>query len=77
MKSTVKSSDIVNRIGQLMHEGMFNNKELVQLIELSGMYLNIKSISDYAKENNMSYNGVKHHRQIVTLFNNKYVIDNN
>ena len=54
MKSTVKSSDIVNRIGQLMHEGMFNNKELVQLIELSGMYLNIKSISDYAKENNFN-----------------------
>ena len=66
----------MHRIGELIHEGTFNNDETVQLIELLGMYLNIKSISDYAKENKMSYNGVKNHRNIITLFNNKYVIDN-
>jgi len=73
MKNSIK---IVDRIDQLAHEGKFNTEEMVQIIERIGSYLNLKTISNYAKDNNMSYNGVKHHRQIVDLFNNKYVIDN-
>jgi hypothetical protein len=53
-----------------------NNDSLVQIIELSGMLLNLKSISNYAKDNNLSYNGVKNHRNIVELFGNKFVLDN-
>jgi hypothetical protein len=53
-----------------------NNDSLVQIIELSGMLLNLKSISNYAKDNDLSYNGVKHHRNIVELFGNKFVLDN-
>ena len=44
-----------------------DNTSLVQLIELLGRYLNLKTISDYAKENGMSYNGVKKCRNIVEL----------
>ena len=36
-----------------------DNDSLVQIIELSGSLLNLKTISDYAKDNNLSYNGVK------------------
>lgn len=71
-----KSEKIVHRIGELMFECKFSNNQIVQIIELGGAYLNLQSISDYAKNNNMSYNGVKHHRTITTIFNNKYVIDN-
>ncbi len=37
--------------------GSLNNDSLIQIIELCGMLCNLQSISDYAKENNMSYNG--------------------
>jgi hypothetical protein len=52
------------------------NDELVQLIEHIGSYFNIATIPDYANANKMSYNGVKKFRTIKTIFNTKYVIDN-
>lgn len=54
----------------------YTNDDLVQFIEHAGSFLNLKTIPDYAKENNMSYNGVKKFRTIVTIFNTKFVIDN-
>lgn len=53
-----------------------SNDELVKIIELAGSFLNLKTISDYAKENNLTYNGVKKTRKIVEIFNVKFVIDN-
>ena len=53
-----------------------NNESLVQIIELCGGYLNLQTISDYAKANNLSYNGVKKCRKYVKLFKVKFVIDN-
>ena len=76
MKTIEKTDKIKEFIYNKFVNNDLNNDSLVQIIELSGMLLNIQTISDYAKENNMSYNGVKNHRQIITLFNNKYVIDN-
>lgn len=61
---------------KMVHEKNVSNEFLVQICELSGSFLNLKTISDYAKENKMSYNGVKNHRNIVVIFNTKYVIDN-
>jgi hypothetical protein len=49
---------------------------LVQFIEVAGSFLNLQTIPDYAKKHNLSYNGVKKHREIVTIFNVKFVIDN-
>jgi hypothetical protein len=56
--------------------GELSNNDLVQLIEVAGSFLNIKTIPDYAKENNLTYNGVKNHRKIIEIFNTKFVIDN-
>ena len=53
-----------------------NNDSLVQIIELCGGLLNLKSISQYAKDNNISYNGAKHHRTVINLFGSKLVLDN-
>ena len=70
-----KSTNIVHRIDELAMKGVFSNDQLVQIIELLGGYLNLMTISEYAKSHNLSYNGVKNNRQIINLFGNKYVID--
>jgi hypothetical protein len=59
-----------------MYDGDFTNDDLVQFIESAGKYLNLKTIPDYAKEHKMSYQGVRDHRTIRTIFNVKFVIDN-
>ena len=64
------------QISELFEDGKLSNADMVQIIELCGAYLNLQSISDYAKQNGLSYNGVKNHRQIIKLFNQKFVIDN-
>jgi len=52
------------------------NEFLVQIIELAGGYLNLQTIADYARENGKTYNGVKKCREVRTIFNTKFVIDN-
>jgi hypothetical protein len=59
-----------------MYDGDFTNDDLVQFIESAGKYLNLQTIPDYAKEHKMSYQGVRDHRTIRTIFNVKFVIDN-
>jgi hypothetical protein len=59
-----------------MYDGSFTNEDLVQFIESVGKYLNLQTLPDYAKDNNMSYNGVKKFREIKIIFNTKFVIDN-
>jgi hypothetical protein len=74
---TTANGEKLNRfVFEKMQAGELDNGDLVQLIELCGDFLNLKTIPDYAKENNLSYNGVKKHRNIITLFNQKFVIDN-
>jgi uncharacterized protein YehS (DUF1456 family) len=67
---------ILNRLSELIETNQLNNEDLVQIIEHVGGYLNLETISDYAKKNNLSYNGVKKCRKTMTLFNVKFVIDN-
>ncbi len=67
---------VISRLHNLVQESKLTNKCLVQIIELAGNYLNLQTISDYAKSNKLSYNGVKNYREVVELFNKKFVIDN-
>jgi len=76
MKTTENTDKTLNFISRKFETGQLNNSSLVQIIELCGTYLNVKSISDYAKENNLSYNGVKKCRNIEIIFNKKFVVDN-
>lgn len=70
----------INQISENIYEsvidGSLNNADLVQIIELCGSYLNLKTISQYAADEGKSYNGVKHNRDIVKLFGVKFVIEN-
>lgn len=67
---------IKNRLSHNIQNNELTNSELVQIIEHIGSYLNIQTISDYAKNNNISYNGAKKFRKNITLFGVKFIIDN-
>lgn len=68
---------LIDFVGCKVENNELTNEDLVQLIELAGSYLNLKTIPDYQRAENMSYNGVKKYRQIRKIFNVKFVIDNN
>jgi len=73
----IKTIDkVTKRIGEMTQSGELSNEDLVQIIELCGIYLNIRTIPNYAKENGLTYNGVKKTRNIVNVFGQKFVIDN-
>jgi len=59
-----------------MENNLLSNDDLVQIIEQCGSYLNIRTIADYSRQNNISYNGAKNFRHIRKIFNTKYVIEN-
>lgn len=75
-KTTENTEKLLNSISEMFENGDINNENIVQLIELAGGYLNLKTIPKYAKDSGKSYNGVKYHRKIVNLFGVKFVIDN-
>ncbi len=67
---------IEEHLSKKIENNELNNAECVKIIEHVGSYLNSKTIANYAKENNLSYNGVKHFRTVVNIFDVKFVIDN-
>ena len=75
MKITDKEKLMLERLEKLIHTKGVSSEFLVQLFELSGTYINISTISDYAKDHNLSYNGVKKFRNIKELFGVKFVIE--
>jgi hypothetical protein len=70
------TSKLLNFVSEKFINDELDNESLTKLIELAGGYLNLKTIPDYAKANKMSYNGVKKARKPLTLFNTKFIIDN-
>jgi hypothetical protein len=76
LEITEKGKKLCDFVTEKTMNGELSNNDLVQLIEVAGAFLNLQTISDYAKAKNLSYNGVKHHRNVVEIFNTKFVIDN-
>ena len=77
-KSTISSNGkkLLSFLDEKMYDGNFTNNDLVQFIESVGKYLGLQTLPDYAKENKMSYNGVKKFREIKEILGVKFVIDN-
>ncbi len=67
---------IINKLGYLVHNNELSNECMVQIIELLGGYLNLKTTSEYSKTNNISYNGAKKCRKNLILFKIKFILDN-
>lgn len=76
MQLTDYEINAIDKLALAIENGKWCNNALVQLIELAGSYLNLATISDYAKNKKLSYNGVKKTREVVKIFNVKFVIDN-
>lgn len=74
-------ANLVDKILINIDKGLYNNilsnEDLIQIIEQCGMHLNLKTISNYAKDNNISYNGAKKYRTVIRMFGTKFIIGNN
>jgi len=67
---------IKEHLSQKIENNELSNDEMIEIIEHLGAYLNLKTIPDYCKETGISYNGVKNFRNVTTIFNVKFVVDN-
>lgn len=76
MQNSELKDKIIKNIDIGMAQNMLSNQDLIEIIKTAGLYLNLMTISDYSKRNNISYNGAKHHREVRKIFNVKFVIDN-
>lgn len=57
--------------------GSILDDDLVQIIEQASNYLNLKTITNYAKSNNISYNGaLKRKTNKVIIDSITFIIDN-
>jgi len=61
---TSNGQKLIAFLDSKMYDGDFTNDDLVQFVEQVGKYLGLKTIPHYAKENKLSYNGVKKFREI-------------
>ena len=77
-KPTISSNGgkLLSFLDSKMYDGSLTNDDLVQFIESVGKYLGLQTLPNYAKENKMSYNGVKKFREVKKILGVKFVIDN-
>ena len=79
MENSIISSNgakLISFLDEKMYDKSFTNNDLVLFIESVGKYLGLQTLPDYAKENKMSYNGVKKFREVREILGVKFVIDN-
>jgi transcriptional regulator NrdR family protein len=51
----MKKKDIVNqRIGEMVQNDELSNADLISIIEHAGMFLNLRTVSDYARAESIS-----------------------
>jgi len=72
----IDTAKLLQFISDKVHDGKLDNTSLVELIQQAGGFLNLKTIPDYARDNSLTYEGVKKTRTIIELFGVKFVIDN-
>lgn len=78
-KSTIssKGEKLIYFIQEKYELNELSNYDLVQLIILGFDLLNLKTISQFAKDNGKTYRGVEQfNKNIVDINGNKFVIDN-
>lgn len=74
---TDRSELIKNRLFECIHNGELKNDDLVQIFEHISVILNIKTLSKYAKDANISYQGALKRKLKIYNFNGlKLVTDN-
>jgi hypothetical protein len=74
---TTEQQLVIDKFGRYCHEKGASTDMLLKIIELAITYGNIRTVSDYAKQNNLSYQGVVKTRNIVEILGVKCVVENN
>lgn len=75
MELTDYQRKAIQKLGESIHDGKWDEEGLVKLLELTGTFLNLQTIPNYARTHGMSYNGVKKTRRLLKLFNQTFVAD--
>jgi len=76
LTTPMDAEKITEQVAKGTQHNNLSNDDLVQIIELCGAFLNLQTISDYARAEGISYNGAKNNRAVRKLFGVKFVIDN-
>ena len=72
----MKSVQIRERLFELIHNGEIEKADLVQIFEHTGAILNAQTLSNYARENGISYNGAKRQKETASIDGVKFIIKN-
>lgn len=68
---------IRERLFECIHNGELSNDDLVKIIEHVSDILNLQTLSNYAKNQNISYNGAKKRRlEKVNIAGELMIVDN-
>lgn len=76
METVDNTRKLIHFVAKNYETGRLDDDSLVQLIELSAKYLNLKTIAEYARLNKLSYNGVKNYRKHVKISGVKFIVNN-
>ena len=76
MKDTIHIDKIEEYVYKCICNNELSEDSLVQLFERLNKFANLKTITKYAKDNNISYNGAKNNRKVIELFSVKFIADN-
>lgn len=69
--------ELADKLFENYQNGFISDEQLVQIIELSAKYLNLKTLTNYAKSDGISYNGAKKRKlSKVKIDNVEFIIDN-
>lgn len=70
-------NELQQKLFSNFESGHISNAQLVQIIEQSAQYLNLQTLSEYAKDQGISYNGAKKRNiQTVEIGCIKFVLSN-
>jgi hypothetical protein len=70
-------SDLRDKLFKNYEAGAISDDDLVQIIALAALHLNLKTITNYAKANKISYNGtLKRKLNKITIDKITFIIDN-
>jgi hypothetical protein len=73
----MKINELRNELFKQYENGTIQDEELVQIFEQIASYLNLKTITNYAKANKITYNGaLKRKTQKIIINNQTFIIDN-
>jgi hypothetical protein len=67
---------MLNIIAEITHNHGVSNEFLVSLLKLCEDYLNLQRVSDFAKENGVSTQGLRGNKNIIKICNYQLITDN-